>query len=594
MASQAELSILIKMKDEATSQLKNLGKAFAGITGVVAGFGTAAATMAAGFESKMREVNTMLGLSEDQFASLSSQVNDLSTEVGISGNELASALYQAISAGVPAADAITMLRTSAQAAVGGVTDVTTSVDGLTTVLNAFKIPASDAEKVADIMFTTVKGGKTTMEELSASMFQVAPLAASAGVKFEEVAGAIATVTKQGVPTSVATTQLRAAIQAIIKPTADMKSAMESLGIESGTTLIQEKGLAGALNTLVEAADGNQEVLGRMFGSVEGLGAVLSLTGDNAKTFEADLASMSNSAGASMAAYDEINKGTARTFEQLKVQVEALMVELGSALLPAVKPLITAFSDLVAALPIEQISQLLNSLLPPLAEVLLKVLNAIPIDAFIAFVMDALTPLLDILTPILDAFTPILEVLGDIVKAIPIKEFMELVTGVLKPLLIPVLQSVVNLLKSLTPILETVFNVLGAVMKLLTPILEGIAKVAGFVTSGVGGVIGNVVGGIGNFLGNILPFAEGGIVTKPTLALIGEAGPEAIVPLGQPFGTLNSANGSIPGTSQTNEYTFNLNFDGVVVREEQDIKRLSVAVAENVQKMFRQNIRTAGA
>lgn len=540
MASQAELSILIKLRDEATSQLKNLGKAFVGITGVVAGFGTAAATMAAGFEGKMREVNTMLGLSEDQFASLSDQVNDLSKEVGISGDELASALYQAISAGVPAADAITMLRTSAQAAVGGVTDVTTSVDGLTTVLNAFKIPASDAEKVADIMFATVKGGKTTMEELSSSMFNVAPLAAAAGIKFEEVAGAIATVTKQGVPTSVATTQLRAAIQAIIKPTADMKIAMESLGIESGTTLIQEQGLAGALNTLVEAAGGNQEVLGKMFGSVEGLGAVLSLTGDNAKTFEADLASMANSAGASMAAYDEINKGAARTFEQLKVQVESLMVEIGSALLPAITPLIKAFSDLIAALPLEQIGQLITSLLPPLANVLLKVLDAIPLDAFISFVMDALTPLLDILTPILDAFSPILEVLGEIVKAIPIKEFMELVTGVLKPLLIPVLQTVVTLLKSLTPILETVFNVLGWVMKLLSPILEGIAKVVGFVTSGIGGVIGNVVGGIGNFLSNVLPFAEGGIVTKPTLALIGEAGPEAVVPLGKSFGTMGGS------------------------------------------------------
>ena len=32
--------------------------------------------------------------------------------------------------------------------------------------------------------------------------------------------------------------------------------------------------------------------------------------------------------------------------------------------------------------------------------------------------------------------------------------------------------------------------------------------------------------------NVPGFAEGGIVTSPTLALIGEAGPEAVVPLGQ--------------------------------------------------------------
>src|SRR5690606_33470099 len=34
-------------------------------------------------------------------------------------------------------------------------------------------------------------------------------------------------------------------------------------------------------------------------------------------------------------------------------------------------------------------------------------------------------------------------------------------------------------------------------------------------------------------------ASGGIVTRPTLALVGEAGPEAVVPLdGQGFGTVN--------------------------------------------------------
>ena len=41
-----------------------------------------------------------------------------------------------------------------------------------------------------------------------------------------------------------------------------------------------------------------------------------------------------------------------------------------------------------------------------------------------------------------------------------------------------------------------------------------------------------VGAIGGFLGgiNIPGFADGGIVTKPTLAMVGEKGPEAVVPL----------------------------------------------------------------
>jgi phage-related minor tail protein len=35
---------------------------------------------------------------------------------------------------------------------------------------------------------------------------------------------------------------------------------------------------------------------------------------------------------------------------------------------------------------------------------------------------------------------------------------------------------------------------------------------------------------GNVIGGIMPFAEGGIVTGPTVGLVGEAGPEAVIPL----------------------------------------------------------------
>jgi hypothetical protein len=36
--------------------------------------------------------------------------------------------------------------------------------------------------------------------------------------------------------------------------------------------------------------------------------------------------------------------------------------------------------------------------------------------------------------------------------------------------------------------------------------------------------------LGDIMGNIPMFANGGIVTSPTLGIIGEAGPEAVIPL----------------------------------------------------------------
>lgn len=211
-------------------QIKVVGVAMTAMgTAIVAGFALAVKS-AVEFETAMREVNTMIGLSQAEFEAFSKEVDDLATDLGIDAVEAAEALYQAISAGIPKENVLEFLQIATKAAIGGVTDTKTAVDGLTTVINAFKLPISDAQKVADIMFTTVKGGKTTFEELSAAMFNVAPIAAAAGISFEEVSAAIATMTKQGVPTKIATTQLRAAMQQLLKPTAEMIKLSEELGI----------------------------------------------------------------------------------------------------------------------------------------------------------------------------------------------------------------------------------------------------------------------------------------------------------------------------------------------------------------------------
>ena len=199
------------------------------------------------------------------------------------------------------------------------------------------------------MFTVVKRGKTNFEQLSAARFNVAPIAAAAGIKFEEVAAAIATITKQGVPTTVATTQLRAAIQQMIKPTADMSAAFEELGYESGEVMLQEEGLSGALIILSGHVNGALGPLGKMFGSVEALSGVLSLTGENAATFAEDLkATTEDAAGAVETAYDEMNKGVGRQFKVLFNDIKLMGEEIGAAILPILADIIEKLKPVIAS------------------------------------------------------------------------------------------------------------------------------------------------------------------------------------------------------------------------------------------------------
>jgi len=328
---------------------KTMGKAMTVAGGVIVGGLALAVKSATDFGSAMREVNTMMGLSNEDFKSFSKEIQKLSSDLGVDAVESAKALYQAISAGVPKDNAIEFLTIATKAAIGGVTSTEVAVDGLSTVINAFKLPLSDTQRVADLMFTTVKGGKTTFEELSGSIGMVAPAAAAMGVKFSDLSAAFATLTKQGIDTARASTSLNAIMTALITPTTEMAAAIEGLGYESVDALIAEVGLAEALTLLTDKAGGSKEMLGKMFSSSEALKGIFALTGDSAKLFAADLEAAANAADASLEAFLEMEKGTGRMMAHLKASIQGVSITIGNALLPALGAIVAKITPVVAGI-----------------------------------------------------------------------------------------------------------------------------------------------------------------------------------------------------------------------------------------------------
>ena len=204
---------------------------------------------AADFDEGLHKVNTVAKLSGDDLKKLGKQVTDLSNEVGIKATDALDALYQALSAGVPPENAIDFLRTSAKASIGGFTDLFGVVDGVTSAVNAYRVQGLSAKDATDRMFKAVELGKTTFGELAASMANVTPIAASAGVSFDEVNAAIAQLTLGGTKTAEATTQIRAAIVSLLNPNETMTFAIKQLGFESGGAMLKQLGLMGTMQKL---------------------------------------------------------------------------------------------------------------------------------------------------------------------------------------------------------------------------------------------------------------------------------------------------------------------------------------------------------
>ena len=181
-----EVKILITADDKASGKISSIGGKLGGIlkkgalaAGVaVAALGVSAIKMAADFETGFAEVTTLFDGTKQQIASLQEGVIDLSGEMGINAVDATKALYSAISAGVDPDNAVAFLAENAKFAIAGVTDLNTAVDLTTTVMNAWGLESDQLGRVQDVLFATVRGGKTTVDELAASMFHGAPRAAA--------------------------------------------------------------------------------------------------------------------------------------------------------------------------------------------------------------------------------------------------------------------------------------------------------------------------------------------------------------------------------------------------------------------------------
>ena len=310
-----------------------IGSTFAAVK--IGNFLNDAVDQATGLKGALTEVVTLTGntgaAAAADFGLFKDTVKEVSNEFGIAQDVLTNGLYNAISAGVPKENALTFLQVASQASIAGVTDVNTAVDGLSTVINAFGLDASEAQAVADSMFTAVKGGKTTFGELSSSMFQVGPAAAAAGVSFEEVNAAVATLTAAGTPTSVATTQIKSALVSLQRPTENMNKLFNDLGYESAQMAIEQEGLQFALGAVTDYADGNNGKMIELLGSIEAVSAVQVLAGTGADKFTSELLAQGEAAGSTGAAFEELD--ATRSAERNKVAFENLTLAIGTALLP---------------------------------------------------------------------------------------------------------------------------------------------------------------------------------------------------------------------------------------------------------------------
>lgn len=291
-----------------------------------------AVKLAGDFDSQFREIATLIDQPIDALGDFRQAILDYGANSTAPLEQVTSAIYNAISAGVDFEQAIAAVAQAEKISIAGKADLNSSLLVLVSSLNAYGEGMDQAERYSDALFQTVVDGQTNMSALAAGLSQVTGTASTLEVPFETLLAAIGALTKTGTPTQQAITQINAAMSALIKPSADAASLAQELGIEFSAQAVKAQGLDGVLRNVAEATGGNEQQMARLFGSVEALRAVLPLTGNAADFFAENLVNMANKAGATETAVSKMSGKIDQEAQKVINAFTVMLAQVGTPLL----------------------------------------------------------------------------------------------------------------------------------------------------------------------------------------------------------------------------------------------------------------------
>ncbi|WP_195483346.1 phage tail tape measure protein [Fusobacterium varium] len=211
---------------------------------------------------------------------INSEVDRIGKKFGTDYREVSEGLYQVVSAIGDVHKKYALLETSNKLAITGFSSVNESVDGLTTVLNAYNLEIEEADRIANIFVRTQKVGKLTVQEFQQQLYRTVPVAKELGISVDEIGASIALLTAKGSKAEVAQTQMASFMYELLDTASDVNKLFTRLAGQSIDTYMKNGGnLEGILRTLKEYSNQSGFKVESLFGRKEAKSYWLSIGND---------------------------------------------------------------------------------------------------------------------------------------------------------------------------------------------------------------------------------------------------------------------------------------------------------------------------
>ncbi len=276
-------------KDIVVGGMQGIGQTLTGVgtqmTAAMAPVGAAfavATNAGLNFDETMTNVGAVLNLTRGEIDTMKGSIQAFGETTRFGPQKVAEAFYDVVGGVSDASLHMAILEQSVRTAEAGNSDLGATTNALISIMNSYKLSAEDAGLASDVLTRTVGMGVGTMDELAAAMPQVTGLAQSLNIPLDELGSMFAYLSTQGNTFNQSGTQVSAMMTALLNPNEKMKAALASIGQTTGKAAVENLGLIGTYNALLNAGFGDD--MAGMTGSVEALRGVTALTGEGVDEF----------------------------------------------------------------------------------------------------------------------------------------------------------------------------------------------------------------------------------------------------------------------------------------------------------------------
>lgn len=304
---------------------------------------TSATSVFMNFDDQMRKVQAVTESTGAQFDALTSQAKLLGATTSYTAQDAAEAMTYLGQAGFTSTQIIAAMPATLNLARASMTELGTTADIMSNIMNGFQIGAEDTARASDVLSKAANATNTDVTGLGQAMKYAAPLAHQMSWSLEETAAAAGLLSNAGIKADMAGTVLRNAITRLIAPTDKTVEILQDYGITLDMVNPKTHSLAEILDTLSAAGVTSGNVM-KIFGMRAGPG-MMALVNQGTDALRAMNTTLEESGGYAQKAADEMDAGWGGVVRLLGDTVEALQLSFGNAIANMLTPFAEAISKI---------------------------------------------------------------------------------------------------------------------------------------------------------------------------------------------------------------------------------------------------------